>query len=137
MKRFTLTVRQKSAAVCGGLQHQCPQPKSGAASDDECHSFPHTPTKAQGERGQECGGSTSRAEVPRVQLQQQQRAKTANLTEGPVALQAGNSGTDATDKRDQSGTNDEGTCGGLLKGLEELLRLLSDAFAAKSSGWMD
>jgi len=33
---------------------------------------------------------------------------------------------DATDTRDQSGTNAEGTRG-LLKGLEELLQLLSDA----------
>ena len=25
------------------------QPTGGAASDDECHSFPYTPTEAQGE----------------------------------------------------------------------------------------
>ena len=43
-----------------------------------------------------------------------------------IALQAESPGVDATDTRDQSGTNAEGTRG-LLKGLEELLQLLSDA----------
>ena len=55
---------------------------------------------------------------------------------GLVALQAENSGTDATDTRNQSGTNAEGT-DGLLKGLEELLRLLSDTLAATAPGSMD
>ena len=71
-----------------------------------------------------------------VQLQQQQGTKAAHCAQGPVALQAENSGTDTTDTRDQSGTNAEGTYG-LLKGLEELLRLLSDPFAAENSGPMD
>jgi RNA-directed DNA polymerase len=80
--------------------------------------------------GQKCGGSTGRAEVLRVQLQQQQRAETAHLAEGFVALQAEDPGTDATDARDQSGADDEGT-NRLLKGLEELLRLLSNASVLK------
>ena len=95
--------------------------------------LPHATAQAQGERGQECGGSTSRAEVLGVQLQQQQGTETAHRAEGPVALQAENPGTDATDTRDQSGANAEGT-DGLLKGLEELLRLLSDTLAAEGSG---
>jgi len=41
-----------------------------------------------------------------------------------------------TDTRDQSGADDEGTCG-LLKGLEELLRFLSDSFAAEGAGSLD
>jgi len=95
-----------------------------------------TSTEAQSKRGKECGGSTSRAEVPGVQLQQQQRTEAAHCAKGPVALQAENSGTDETDTRDQSGADAEGTYG-LLKGLEELLRLLSDSFAAANSGPMD
>ena len=51
-----------------------------------------------------------------VQLQQQQRTEAAHRAEGHVALQAENPGTDATDERNQSGTNAEGT-NGLLKGL--------------------
>ena len=117
-------------------QHLRPQPSSGAASDDECHALSCTSTKAQSKRGQECGGSTSRAEVPGVQLQQQQRTEAAHCAKGPVALQAENSGTDATDARNQSGTNAEGT-DGLLKGLEELLRLLSDTLTAAETGSMD
>jgi hypothetical protein len=103
---------------------------------DECHSFSHTPTEAQSERGQERGGSTSRAEVLGVQLQSQQGTEAAHCAKGPAALQAENSGTDATDTRDQSGTDAEGTYG-LLKGLEELLRFLSDSLAAENSGSMD
>ena len=38
--------------------------------------------------------------------------------------------------KQQSGADDEGTCG-LLTGLEELLRLLSDPFAAEDTGSMD
>ena len=68
----------------------------------------------------------SRAEVLGVQLQPPQGTETAHRAEGRVALQAENPGTDATDAGNQSGTSAEGTCG-LLKGLEELLRLLSDA----------
>src|SRR6266478_2668880 len=115
------------------LQHLRPQPRSGAASDDECHSFPDTPIETQSKRGQECGGSTGNTKVPGVQLQPQQRAEAAHLAEGFTALQAEDPGSDATNTRNQSGTNDEGTCG-ILKGLEELLRLLSDTFAAESSG---
>jgi RNA-directed DNA polymerase len=56
--------------------------------------------------------------------------------EGSVALQAENPGTDATDARHQSGTNAEGT-DGLPKGLEELLRLLSDTLTAAATSSMD
>ena len=94
------------------------------------------PAQAQGKRDQECGGSTSRAEVLGVPLQQQQGTEAAHRAEGPVALQAENPGTDATDARNQSGTNAEGT-DGLLKGLEGLLRLLSDTLAATATGSMD
>jgi hypothetical protein len=52
--------------------------------------------------------------------------KAANFAEGPVVLRAENLGADATDTRGQFGTDAEGT-DGLLKGLEGLLRLLSDA----------
>jgi hypothetical protein len=62
--------------------------------------------------------------------------KRAHCAEGPVALQAENPGTDATDARNQSGTNAEGT-DGLLKGLEELRRLLSDPLTAAATGSMD
>jgi hypothetical protein len=117
-------------------QHLCPQPGSGAASDDECHLLPHTSTEAQGERGQECSGSTSRAEVLGVQLQPKQGTETAHRAEGPVALQAESPGTDATDTRNQCGADDEGTCG-LLKGLEELLWLLSNTLTAAATGSMD
>src|ERR1700680_1185611 len=51
-------------------------------------------------------------------------------------MQAEDSATDATDARDQSRTNAEGT-DGLLKGLEELLRLLSNALGAENSRSMD
>ena len=44
---------------------------------------------------------------------------------GLVALQAEDSGTDATDAPDQSGTDDEGS-DGLLKGLEELIWIPPD-----------
>ena len=50
-----------------------------------------------------------------------------------VLLQAEGSGTDATDARNQSGTNAEGT-DGLRKGLEGLLRLLSDTLSATATG---
>jgi hypothetical protein len=93
----------------------------------------HATAQAQGERGQECSGSTSRAEVLGVQFQQQQGTETAYRAEGPVALQAENPGTDATDARHQSGTNAERT-DGLLKGLEGLLRLLSDTLTATATG---
>jgi len=59
-----------------------------------------------------------------------------NLAEGFAKLQAENPGTDATDARNQSGTNAEGT-DGLLKGLEELLRLLSNTLNAAATGSMD
>ena len=113
-----------------------PQPTGRTAGDDERHALPHATAQAQGERGQECSGSTSRAEVLGVQLQQEQGTEKAHRAEGPVALQAENPGTDATDARNQSGTNAEGT-DGLLKGLEELLRLLSDALTAAATGSMD
>ena len=51
--------------------------------------------------GERCSGSTSRAEVPGVQLQPPQGREAAYRAEGPVALQAENSRTDATDTRDQ------------------------------------
>jgi hypothetical protein len=76
------------------------------------------------------------AEVPRLQLQQQQGTQAAHRAEGLVARQAEDSGADATDTRDQSGTDAEGTCG-LLEGLEELLRFLSDFLAAENSGSVD
>jgi len=47
----------------------------GAASDDECHSFSYAPPEAQSERGEECGGPIGAAEVPGLQLQQQQGTK--------------------------------------------------------------
>jgi len=75
----------------------------------------------------------SRLRVEQSTLTVQQRAEAAHLAEGFTALQAEDPESDATNTRNQSGTNDEGTCG-LLKGLEELLRLLSDTFAAESSG---
>jgi len=132
----TGTAQAPLRAVCGRLQYLRPQPTGGAAGDDERHAFPHATAQAQGERGQECSGSTSRAEVLGVQFQQQQGTETAYRAEGPVALQAENPGTDATDARNQSGTNAEGT-DGLLKGLEELLRLLSDTLTAAATGSMD
>ena len=58
--------------------------------------------------------------------------KRRHLAEGFVALQAKDSRTDSTDTRNQPGTNAEGA-NGLLKGLEELLRILSDTLAAESS----
>jgi len=67
-----------------------------------------------GERANDRGGPTSRAEVPGVQLQQQPGTEAAHCAKGPVALQAKNSGTDTTDTRDQSGTNAAGTYGLLL-----------------------
>ena len=73
---------------------------------------------------------------PRVQLQQQQRPEAAHYAKGLVALPAEDSRIGAADTRDQSGADAEGTYG-LLKGLEELLRLLSDSFAAEGSGRMD
>jgi len=60
-----------------------------------------------------------------AQLQQQQDDKKAHFAEGLVALQAEDSGTDATDAPDQSGTDDEGS-DGLLKGLEELIWIPPD-----------
>src|SRR5882762_4420389 len=81
-------------------------------------------------------GSAEQTREPWVQLQQQQRAETAHRAEGFVALQAEDSGSDATDARNQSSTNAEGT-DGLLKGLEELLRLLSNALGAEISRSMD
>jgi hypothetical protein len=65
-----------------------------------------------------------------VPLQQQQGTQAAYRAKDPVARQAENPGTDATAMRDQSGTDAEGT-DGLLKGLEGLLRLLSDSLAAR------
>src|SRR5207245_2437978 len=120
-------------SVCGRLQHLRPQRTSRAASDEERHALSHATAPAQGKRGQECGGTTSRAEVLRVQLQPQPGAETAHRAEGSVALQAENPGTDATDTRDQSGTDDQGTRG-LFTGLEGLLRLLSDTLGAENSG---
>jgi Reverse transcriptase (RNA-dependent DNA polymerase) len=108
----------------------------GAAGDEECHALPHATAQAQGKRGEERGGSTGNTEVPGVQLQQQQGAQATNLAEGFATLQAEDSGTNATDKRDQSRTDDEGACS-LLKGLEELLRLLSDPLVAENSGSLD
>ena len=87
-------------------------------------------------RGEERGSSTSRAEVLGVQLQQQQGTETAHLAEGFVALQAEDPRADATDARNPSGTNAEGTRG-LSTRLEELLRFLSDSLAAENSGSMD
>jgi hypothetical protein len=74
-----------------------------------------------------------RSEAPKAS---QQGTETAHRAEGPVALQAENPGTDATDARHPSGTNAEGT-DSLLKGLEELLRLLSDTLTAAAAGSMD
>ncbi len=76
------------------------------------------------------------AEVPGLRLQREQATETAHRAEGAIAPQAENPGTDATDARNQAGTNAEGT-DGLRKGLEELLRLLSDARGPASSGGMD
>ncbi len=100
------------------------------------HSFHHATAQAQGERIEECGGATREAEVPGVQLQQQQGTETAHLAKGPVAQQAENPRTYATDPGDQPGTDDERTCG-LLKGLEGILRLLSDTLGATGSRSMD
>jgi site-specific DNA recombinase len=50
-------------AVCGRLPYLRPQPTSGTAGDDERHALPHATAQAQGKRGQECSGATSRAEV--------------------------------------------------------------------------
>src|SRR5229473_6376443 len=132
----TGTAQASLRAVCGRLQYLRAQPTSGTAGDDERHALSHATAPAQGERGQECSGSTSRADVLGVQLQQQQGTEAAHRAEGPVALQAENPGTDATDARNQSGTNAEGT-NGLPKGLEELLRLLSDTLTATATGSMD
>src|SRR3979490_3234171 len=74
-----------------------------------------------------------RSNLPREKLQPPQGTETAHRAEGPAALQAEDPGTDATDARNQSGTNAEGT-DGLFTRLEELLWLLSDTFAAKGSG---
>ena len=63
----------------------------------------------------------------------QQGTETAHGAKGLVALQAENSGTDATDARDQLGTGDKGTRS-LLTRLEELLRILSDTLVAERSG---
>src|SRR5258707_4990 len=129
----TGTAQASLRAVCGRLQYLRPKPTSGTAGDDERHALSHATAPAQGERGQECSGSTSRADVLWVQLQQQQGTEAAHRAESPVALQAENPGTDATDARNQTGTNAEGT-DGLLKGLEELLRLLSDTLTAAATG---
>src|SRR5260221_10353739 len=63
---------------------------------------PHSsPTEAQGERGEECGGPTGRTEVLGVQLQSQQGTQTAHCAEGPAALQAEDPGADETDTRSE------------------------------------
>src|SRR5258708_38363844 len=93
----------------------------------------HTSTEAQGERGEECSSSTGNTKVPGAPLQPQQGAKAAHRAEGPAALQAENPGADATDTRNQPRADDEGTRRPFAR-LEELLRLLSDSLAAKSSG---
>ena len=129
--------RQKNQLVLAFTEKgRSEAPKASQEGTESCHWFPHTPTEAQSERGQERGGSTSRAEVLGVQLQSQQGTEAAHCAKGPAALQAENSGTDATDTRDQFGTDAEGTYG-LLKGLEELLRFLSDFLAAENSGSVD
>jgi reverse transcriptase-like protein len=106
---------------------------SGTAGDDERHALSHATAQAQGEQDQECGGSARRAEVLGIQLQHRRGAQTARCAQGLAALQAEDPGADATDARNQPGTNDEGTRS-LLTGLEELLRLLSDTLAAKETG---
>jgi hypothetical protein len=63
-----------------------PQPAGGTASDDEHHALHHATAQAQGERGQECGGTTGTAEIPGVQFQQEPTAETAHFAEGLVAL---------------------------------------------------
>jgi hypothetical protein len=91
-------------------------------------------SEAQGRRRE--ARSERSVEQTREPFQQQQRAEAAHLAESFVALQTKDPRADATDTRNQSGTNAEGT-DGLLKGLEELLRLLSDTLAAENSGPMD
>ncbi len=59
----TRTAQASLRAVCGRLQHLRPQPTSGTAGDDKRHALAHATAQAQGKRGQECSGSTSRAKV--------------------------------------------------------------------------
>jgi len=61
------------------------------------------------------------------------RSPGGHRPKGTVALQGEDPGIDAEDPRDQFGTDDKRTRG-LLKGLEELLQLLSDTHTATSSG---
>ena len=63
-------------------------------------------------------------------------AEAAHRAQGPAALQAEDTGADATDTGNQSGADDERTRQ-LLAWLEELLRLLRDTLGAEEAGSMD
>ena len=73
----------------------------------KCHEIHHGEAQAQGERAEECGGTTAGAEVPGLQLYRRERTETAHRAEGAAPVQAENTGTDATDAGHQHGTDDQ------------------------------
>ncbi len=103
---------------------------SGAARDEERDALHHQAAQAQGQRIQERGGTASGAEVSGLQHQQREGAEAAHCAQGPAAMQAEDTGADATDTGNQSGADDERTHQ-LPAWLEELLRLLPDTLGAE------
>ncbi len=121
------------SATCHGIVTESEAIHFDRAKRDEFH--PAT-TQAEGERGEECGGATAGAEVSGLQLYRWSGSETADCAESPAPLSPKSAGTDAPIARHQCGADDEGP-GQLLTCLEQLLRLLPDAFGAGTAGSMD
>src|SRR5208337_5691171 len=101
------------------------------AGDGEHYTVHHAETQAQGKRGQECGGSTAGAQVPRVQLYGWSRRQAHHCAQISGAVQAPNPGDHAKGQGRQH-QDDNGRAGLVYARLARLFRLLRNAQGADS-----
>src|ERR1039457_6877396 len=112
------------------------QGAGGAASDGKREAIQHEPAKAQGERVEECGGETARAEVSGIQLYEREGAEAQDCAESNRPIQRADSGNHGKEQGEEHGEGDGGT-GPVCVRLARLFRLLRNPFGVAGFGFVD
>src|SRR6516225_2253249 len=122
--------------IRGRLQHLCADGACGPAGDGERDTLSDEASPAEGERVEECGGSTQGPEVSGIPLHLGQEREARHCAEGSAPVQGASPGADGSQPREECGRCREAP-DQLPQWLGGLFRLLPDPERAGGTGRLD
>src|SRR6516225_9437120 len=122
--------------IRGRLQHLCADGACGPAGDGERDTLSDEASPAEGERVEECGGSTQGPEVSGIPLHLGQEREARHCAEGSAPVQGASPGADGSQPREECGRCREAP-DQLPQWLGGLFRLLPDPSVLEElDGWI-